>query len=211
MSLARIVLFVLLLSCGMKENQRSEKGFQTYLAGLFLQTSFLECGKNKFEDHSDFEDPASDVKIGFLRVSPENLNIHDLPGGSIQNQSDYLKLKLKFASVPEILNIDFPPANSENMDLQIDFHFFLPDKISIGIFHYSTGAKKPVFWDHFNVQVFEQNQELGTCGKPIKTSSTLEFSCEKSLLPVLKKLNNSHSFNVSVVYRDEANTYQDCY
>ncbi len=195
----------------MQENQGSEKGFQTYLAGLFLQTSYFECGKNKFADHLNFDDATNDVKIGFLRVSPENLNVQDLRGGSIQNQPDYLKLNLKFPSIPEIINIDFPPANSENVDLQFAFHFFLPDKISVGIFHYYHGEKKPVYWNHFNVQVIEQNQEIGTCGKPIKNSSTLEFNCEKSLLPVLTNLNNAHSFNVHVVYRDESNTYQDCY
>lgn len=211
MSLARIIFLLFLVSCSNRETKVSDKLFQTYLSALFLKTTHLDCAKKPYQDHLTFEDPSNDTKVGFLQLTPKNLEIQDLLGGSIQNYENDLKMKLIFNTVPESINVDYPPANLLDFDLQISFHFFVPEEVAIGIFHHSNGEKKPMFWNQFNIQVFEFTQGIGTCGKPIKTDHSLDFICEKSLLPVLNKLNSASTFNAQVVYKDANYTYQDCY
>ncbi len=211
MPLARIIVILFLISCTNQERSISDKSFQTYLSTLFLQTTFSNCERNKLQETFSFEDLTNDTKVGFLQVAPKNLDIQDLLGGSFQNSQNQLRMELFFNNVPENINVDFPPLNSSHVDLELSYHFFVPEEITIGIIHYSNGEKKTMLWNQFNIQVFELTQMIGTCGKPIKTDHSLSFICEKSLLPILNKINSNHTFNARVTYREANYTYQDCY
>jgi hypothetical protein len=211
MSLDRIILILLLLSCAQPSSNENDQDYRIYLSNLFLQTSYFPCSKNQFDNTINFEDEKGDTRVGFLQQTPTNLDIQDLFGGSISNSADLLDLELQFGNIPDVVNVNLPSVDSTQVDLQISYTFYKPEEVSIGIFHYSNGVKEPKRWNQFNIQVFEGNLSIGTCGLPIVTKTTIRFFCEKSLFPILNPLNTSTLFNVNVVYRDANITYKDCY
>ncbi|NCN11088.1 MAG: hypothetical protein GW938_14715 [Leptospira sp.] len=209
MSLARIILFIIFISCTTDNTDSKNIENQAYFSLLYLQTAYFPCGRNSYND--EFTDPFGDTRLGFLTTVPQNLTFQDLIGGRINNSTTTLTLSLTFTSLPDFINLNLIPNEPLALDYQASFTFYTPDLISVGIFHYSTDEPQPTRWDQFNVQIFKDKQQIGSCGKPIIQNSNLIFVCEKSLSPNFNLLNENTEFNAELLYRDSNFTFQDCY
>ncbi|MCE9500010.1 MAG: hypothetical protein K8R21_05875, partial [Leptospira sp.] len=81
------------------------------------------------------------------------MSFQDIVGGEIKNNSNTLELTLKFASLPDRININLPPADAVNVEYQSVFSFYIPGEIKVGLLNYSDGTKKSVSWTDFSVNV----------------------------------------------------------
>jgi len=209
MSLARIILFIIFISCTTDNTDSKNIENQAYFSLLYLQTAYFPCGRNSYND--EFTDPFGDTRLGFLTTVPQNLTFQDIIGGQINNSPATLTLSLSFTSLPDFINLNIIPTEPQALDYQASFTFYTPEIISVGIFHYSTSEPQPTRWDQFNVQVFKDKQQIGSCGKPIVQNSNLIFVCEKSLNINLSQINENTEFNAELLYKDSNFTFRDCY
>jgi hypothetical protein len=208
MPLVRIILIFSFLSCSTQKADDKSEDYQSYFSLLYLQTAYFPCGRNTYK--SEFTDPLNDTRLGFLTTVPENLTFQDLIGGQINNSLTTLTLSLNFKSLPDFINLNLIPKDPMLLDYRASFTFFTPEAISIGIFHYSNGDKQTTKWDQFNVQIFRNKQQIGSCGKPLIQKSNIIFVCEKSINSSLNQINETSEFNVEFMYKDSNLTFQDC-
>ncbi|WP_156827642.1 hypothetical protein [Leptospira wolbachii] len=178
---------------------------------MYVDTSYTGCNKHSLSENIEFSDPIGDVKIGFLKPPPSNLSFQELAGGKISISKYKLTLSLDLQSLSDTVIINNVPQNNEDSEFFLGYQFYGTSDLTVGINHLSNGDKKSVFWNHFQVTVYENFAAIASCGNSIQNQNTLTFNCDKTLIPALQSLNEKSEFNAEVTDRSSGEIYKDCY